>query len=73
MSKKEEVAQYSNIVFLDDVVGSGETLWRVMRDFCNRFHLDGEMANNCFMRVLRQESTGQQGCKKAARKHTFGP
>lgn len=69
MSKKEEVAQYSNIVFLDDVVGSGETLWRVMGDFCNRFHLDRENGQQLFYACIAPRKHGaarlQKSCNKA--------
>lgn len=35
----EEVRQYPVVVFLDDIIGSGITLWNEIQTFCQRFQL----------------------------------
>ena len=36
--KRKELKRYRAIVFLDDIAGSGITLWTAMERFCERFH-----------------------------------
>lgn len=36
--EEDDIRAYRAVVFLDDIVGSGKTMWKAIRSFCTRFY-----------------------------------
>ncbi|MBR2181541.1 MAG: hypothetical protein IJ949_06590, partial [Oscillospiraceae bacterium] len=66
--KTEDLEQYKAIVFLDDIIGSGMTLWKHLHSFCERFSINGCGKHKLFYACIVPRAHGirhiRQNCKQ---------
>ncbi len=58
--KKEELQYYNAVVFIDDIVGSSLTLWKEIKDFCDRFEIDGTGDHKLFYGCIAPRKRGMK-------------
>lgn len=56
----EDIQQYKVVLFLDDVVGSGRTLWRGIKSFCDRFSINGNGCPQLYYGCIAPRERGMQ-------------
>ena len=66
-----ELQQYKTIIFLDDIVGSGVTLWNSIKNFHSRFLLDSTINPKLFFSSIVPRKKGIQHIKSNCRKSSI--
>lgn len=67
--KSEDLEQYKAFVFLDDIIGSGMTLWKHLYSFCERFSINGCGKHKLFYACIVPRADGiKHICKNCTQK-----
>lgn len=65
----EDFAQYKAVFFLDDIIGSGKTLWKEIESFCKRFDIPNTYDPVMFYACIAPRKRGvkhiDKNCKKS--------
>lgn len=62
------LSQYKAVVFLDDIIGSGITLWKEIESFCKRFDIPNSYYPALFYACIAPRRKGIQHIEKNCRK-----